>query len=240
MTTVIVEVEQFVQQTLELSADSFHHLFRVRRLRAGDVLRVVDGRGQARQGQVARIERHAASLELGEPVPTNEAGLSLELLVAAPRPQRAAWLVEKVTEIGVMAVRFFRSRRSPRTYGPATLNRLVRSARAAVEQSDRSRVPEVTGVHDWPDLSSLVGRGDICFVLDPTARQSSFNLPIGTGTGTVRLLVGPEGGWDQSEIEAFESLACRFVSLGPRILRVETAALVGAAALLVTPSVDTL
>jgi 16S rRNA (uracil1498-N3)-methyltransferase len=238
MTTVIVEVEQFEQQTLELSADSFHHLFRVRRLRAGDVLRVVDGRGHARQGQVARIGRHAASLELGEPVPTNEAGLSLELLVAAPRPQRAAWLVEKVTEIGVMAVRFFRSRRSPRTYGTATLNRLVRSARAAVEQSDRSRVPEVTGVHDWPDLSSLVGGSDMCFVLDPTARQSSFDLPI--GTGTVRLLVGPEGGWDRSEIEAFEHLACRFVSLGPRILRVETAALVGAAALLVTPSVDTL
>ena len=86
--------------------------------------------------------------------------------------------------------------------------------------------------------SVVVGGSDMCFVLDPTARQSSFDLPI--GTGTVRLLVGPEGGWDRSEIEAFEHLACRFVSLGPRILRVETAALVGAAALLVTPSVDTL
>ena len=142
MTTVIVDAEKFGAEAIELSSDSFHHLFRVRRLKVRDALRVVDGRGRARRGEVSVIERHSARLLLGKALPSNEPDLALELLVAAPRPQRAAWLVEKATELGVVAVRFLRSKRSPRTYGVSTVNRLKRSARAAVEQCDRSLVPE--------------------------------------------------------------------------------------------------
>jgi 16S rRNA (uracil1498-N3)-methyltransferase len=238
MTTVIVTPERWLDETLDLSADSFHHLFRVRRLRRGDFLRVVDGHGRARQGQVAAVERHSARLSLGESVPTNEAEISVELLVAAPRPQRAAWLVEKATEVGVVAVRFLHSMRSPRSYGTATVKRLVRTARAAVEQSDRSLVPEVTAGHEWQDLPSLLAPHGCSLVLQPDGPTMAIEVP--SSCRSVGLLVGPEGGWDESELTVFESLACRPVSLGPRILRVETAAVVGASLLLVTPSVDTI
>jgi len=237
VTTVIVTPERWGEETLELSADSFHHLFRVRRLRTGDVLRVVDGHGRARQGRVTVVERHSARLSLGDPVPTNEAGISVELIVAAPRPQRAAWLVEKATEIGVVAVRFMRSMRSPRNYGAATVRRLGRTARAAVEQSGRSLVPEVTAGHEWGDVATLVAPHEHCLVLQPGVRRSALEVP--SDNRSVGILVGPEGGWDEAEIEVFESLDCQTVSLGRRILRVETAAVVGASLLLVTPSVDT-
>ncbi len=238
MTTVIVTPEDWEAETLDLSSDSFHHLFRVRRLGTGDALRVVDGHGRARQGRVAKVERHSARLLLGEPVPTNEAQISVELLVAAPRPQRAAWLVEKATEIGVVAVRFLRSMRSPRSYGAATVKRLVRTARAAVEQCDRSVVPEVTAGHEWADVSALVAPHESCFVLQPGAPRPALEERI--AGRSVGLLVGPEGGWDESELEMFESLGCRSVGLGRRILRVETAAVVGASLFLVDCSVDTL
>ena len=237
MTTVIVDAEKFGADAIELSADSFHHLFRVRRLRVNDALRVVDGEGRARLGEVSTIERHSARLSLGNALPSNEPDLALELLVAAPRPQRASWLVEKATELGVVAVRFLQSKRSPRTYGASTLNRLKRSARAAVEQCDRSLVPEVSAMHEWEAVPQLIRALDCCWVLDPAAAGQGLTRP--TEARSVGLLVGPEGGWDETELRLFESLSCQASRLGPRILRVETAALAGASALLVTSSVDT-
>jgi 16S rRNA (uracil1498-N3)-methyltransferase len=99
-------------------------------------------------------------------------------------------------------------------------------------------VPEVSATHEWDDLESLVAGLDCCFVLDPAAVRRGLTLP--PGTSSVGILIGPEGGWEESEMRVFESLGYTAVTLGERILRVETAAVVGAAALLVTPSVDTL
>ncbi|MDH3255060.1 MAG: 16S rRNA (uracil(1498)-N(3))-methyltransferase [Acidobacteriota bacterium] len=238
MTTVIVTPEQWKRQTLELTAESYHHLFRVRRLRVGDRLRIVDGRGRARTAKVEQIERHVARLALGDTQRANEPGTRVELLVAAPRPQRAGWLVEKATEVGVGAVRFFNSARSPRRYGASTLERLTRMARSAVEQCERALVPEVTAVHEWREIAELLGRLGECRVLDQAATTTSMALP--SDVTSVGILVGPEGGWESAELQTLETLACRAVSLGERVLRVETAALVAAAAVLVTPSVDTL
>ena len=237
MTTVIVDGSRFELSRIELTADAFHHLFRVRRLRVGDRLRVVDGLGRAREGCVDEIERHCARLALGDSIASNEPALWLELLVAAPRPGRAAWLVEKATEVGVAAIRFVGSSRSPRTYGAATIERLTRSARAAVEQCDRSRVPEVTGVHKWQEIAGLVGALEESWVLDTSAPLRSFSVPRSHVSRS--LLIGPEGGWEPGELEELSAMGCERVGLGRRILRVETAAVVAAAAFLVTSSVDT-
>ena len=106
-----------------------------------------------------------------------------------------------------------------------------------MEQSDRSLVPEITAGHEWADVSALVAPHGSCFVLQPGAPRSTLEEHI--ASRSVGLLVGPEGGWDESELEIFESLGCQSVGLGRRILRVETAAVVGASLLLVNCSVDT-
>lgn len=237
MATLVVDEASWEQEVIELSSEDFHHLFRVRRLRTGDRLRVVDGCGRARSARVKRVERHSAVLSLGDVVPDNEPRISVDLLVAAPRPQRASWLVEKATEIGVSAIRFVNTDRGPRTYGSSTLARFRRVARSAVEQSGRATVPEITAGHSWSDVENLLAALDRSWVLDPRRRRERLDLD--ESWRKVGFLIGPEGGWEDSELEYLEKSGCVAAALGDRVLRVETAAIVAAAAVLVTPSVDT-
>ncbi len=167
-------------------------------MEAGAELRVVDGRGRARWGKVTRVDRTTAAVSLGDPAPDNEPSLRLALLVPTCRPEAAAWLVEKGTEVGVSAVHFLNMARAPRDFGTGTLDRLRRVAAAAVEQCHRSRLPEITGPHAWKETGRLAGAGPRWFLdteADSPPPQGGHAGPPLQPAGTAgALLVGPEGG----------------------------------------------
>ncbi len=227
MITLLVSAQELLGDNLEVSGLPYRHLFRARRLASGERLRLTDGRGQARWARVVRVGGQTARLRLGDAAPDNEPALRVTLLVAAPKPQRAAWLVEKGTEVGVAAVRLVRSRRAQRQYGPGTLERLRRVAAAAVEQCHRSVVPEITGRHDWEELEELLESIDERWMLDPEGKEHLVARGV-----SAALLVGPEGGWGDDERQELLARGCRAADLGARTLRVETAAVVGCARLL--------
>jgi 16S rRNA (uracil1498-N3)-methyltransferase len=227
-TSLLLSPEELDRDELEIGGDRYRHLFRARRQRVGDRIRVVDGQGRARWARVARVDRKVACLELVEDAPGNEPEIWLELFVVPPKPQRLTWLVEKSTEVGVSAIRLIHSTRGPRSYGAGTLDRLRRVASAAVVQSHRSLVPEISGVHDWQELAALTSKAEFSWTLDPSAERS----PETQVAGPASLLVGPEGGWDEQERKDMEAIGCLALALGPRILRTETAAVVGSALLL--------
>ena len=227
MITHLTSAQNLGVEEVVVEGNAYRHLFRARRLAVGAALRVVDGQGRARWAEVARVERRRAVLALGDDAPANEPAYRLELLAAALRPERASWLVEKATEIGVTAVRFLASERAPRRYGEGSLERWRRVASSAVEQCHRARRPEVTGVHAWEELPELTAGLDELWVLDPAG--GTWAAPQ-AARGAV--LVGPEGGWTVAEREELERLGAQPVTLGARVLRVETAALVAACRLL--------
>lgn len=227
-TSLLLTPEELGLPEVKIEGDRYRHLFRARRQKAGDRMRVVDGQGHARWARVIRVDRRAGYLELADEAPQNEPELWLELFVVPPKPQRLTWLVEKSTEIGVSAIRLIHSRRGPRSYGPGTLERLRRVASAAVMQSQRSLVPEISGVHDWQDLSALTSEMETRWALDPDATETES---IETSNSAC-LLVGPEGGWEEAERRDMVGMGCRSLALGPRILRTETAAVVGSTLLL--------
>jgi len=234
VTTVLIAPELLAGDEAPVEGDAYRHLFRARRLAVGDRLRVVDGAGAARWAEVAAVDRRSGRLRLLEPAPSGEPGYRLDLLVPAPKKERAAWLVEKATELGVVAVRFVATERGPRSVGSGTRERLLRVAAAAVEQCGRSRVPEVSGVHPWGELPELLAGRSGRWVLDtgaPTDADSGGWTDERGAAGAV--LVGPEGGWSEAEREELRGLGCQAVGLGERVLRVETAAVVAAAAVLV-------
>ena len=215
---------------LRVEGEPYKHLFRARRLGVGDRLRVVDGRGEARWAEVARIDRSVAALTLGDPAPANEPALRLDLLVPTFRPERASWMVEKVTELGVRGIRFLHTERAPRHFGEGTLDRLRRVAAAALEQCHGARLPEISGPHEWRELAVLTEGAGARWVLDPEAEVGSDSDRVTTAA----LLVGPEGGWSPREQAELRFSGWRPVGLGPRVLRIETAAVVGAAAVLLS------
>ena len=233
MFTLLVDAASFAAPELRVEGDAYRHLFRARRVAAGEELRVVDGLGRARWGRVARVDRTSASIVLGEPAAAREPAFRLELLVPTCRPERASWLVEKATEVGVFAVRFLSTARAPRDLGSGTLVRLRRVAAAAVEQCHRSRLPEVSGPHAWSEIGRLTADTGWRWFLDPEAGGGSFDAgPSLQGA----LLVGPEGGLAPEERRELLASGWVAVALGERVLRLETASLVGAALILLSPS----
>ena len=226
MITLVTEELDSGEVTVE--GEAYRHLFRARRVPVGADVRVVDGRGHARWGKVARVDRSSARVALGEPAPTHEPSYRLDLLVPTFRPERASWLVEKATEIGVSAIRFLNSERAPRTFGDGTIERMRRVAVAAVEQCHRSLVPEITGPDAWEEINRLAAGAEGRWFLDPRGAEGGWGPRGSSGA----LLIGPEGGWAPEEREQVLAEGWRPVGLGPRILRIESAGLVGAAMLL--------
>lgn len=216
-----------------VEGDAYRHLFRARRLAVGDRVRAVDGAGRARWAEVRSVDRRAGVLGLLDEAPTREPRFRLELVVATPKRDRASWLVEKATEAGVVAVRLVASERSPREPGRGTLERLRRVAAAAVEQCGRSRVPDVTGVHDWDEVPGLLDGLTDRWVLHTEPEEGPRPEALWARTGeSGAVAIGPEGGWTEAEARELGELGCRRVWLGERVLRVETAAVVAAARVL--------
>jgi 16S rRNA (uracil1498-N3)-methyltransferase len=251
--TILVAPASFDGPEVRIDGETYRHLFRARRVAVGEEVRIVDGRGRARWGRVARVERTSASLALGEPAPDREPAVRLDLLVPTCRPERAAWLVEKATEIGVSAVRFLNTARAPRDLGGGTLDRLRRVAAAAVEQCHRSRLPDITGPHAWSEVGRLGGVGcrwfldpDVGAALGGRPGEDSVEVRLGEqgdhlgpplqSFAAAALLVGPEGGLTPEERSGLLAGGWDPVGLGERILRLETAAVVGAALILLSAS----
>ncbi len=226
--TITLVAEELDSGEVTVEGEAYRHLFRARRVPVGADVRVVDGQGHARWGKVARVDRSSARIALGEPAPTHEPSFRLELLVPTFRPERASWLVEKATEVGVSAIRFLNSERAPRTFGDGTIERMRRVAVAAVEQCHRSLVPEITGPDAWEEIGRLAVGAEGRWFLDPQGAIGGWG-PVGASGA---LLIGPEGGWAPEEREQVLAEGWHPVGLGPRILRIESAALVGAAMLL--------
>jgi 16S rRNA (uracil1498-N3)-methyltransferase len=240
VTTLVVTPIEFDGTEVEIHGDAYHHLFRVKRLRAGESVRVVDGEGRARGGVVARVDRAHGVVAFGAALPSLEPALAVELLVAPPRAERAAWLVEKATELGVTAIRWIASARAARddsAWSHAQLARLRRVAIAAVEQCGRAVVPEITGGRELQE----------CFEQLDLAPRPIVVLDAGGATGPppaapggeppgLTIVVGPEGGWTDDELALFARAGAPRWSLGERVLRVETAAIAAAGIVLAAGS----
>jgi len=233
-TTLLVEPATFDGTEVRVEGDAYRHLFRARRLAVGDRIRVVDGAGRARWSEVLRIDRSTAILALGEPAPANDPRRQVDLLVPTLRPERASWLVEKATEIGVSAIRFLHTERAPRDFGSGTLHRLGRVSAAALEQCHGARLPALSGPHAWSELAALTAGAAEHWVLDTvldTAAETDDSAQS-RSAAPAALLIGPEGGWSDRERGELRATGWQAVGLGCRVLRAETAAVVGAARLL--------
>lgn len=187
---------------------SDHHLRRVLRVRAGELVTVTDGRGRWRACRAG-----AAGLEPdGDVIHVDATGALVTLAVAVPKGDRAEWLVQKCTEIGADRLVLLHAEHSVVRWSADRVERhLERLRRVMVEaalQSRRVWLPELAG--PLPATEVLPG----VVAAEPGGR------PLTPADFTVA--VGPEGGWSPAEVAAAEST----VSLGPTVLRVETAAVV--------------
>ncbi|MBI3449397.1 MAG: 16S rRNA (uracil(1498)-N(3))-methyltransferase [Acidobacteria bacterium] len=213
-----------------IRGDELHHLRRVLRLRVGDEVSVFDGRGRGSVGRIRTLGDTGAAVALERPEdPAVEPAARVILAQAIPHGDRMDLIVEKAVEIGVAAILPVIAERGtvrPPSGGWPRLTRWRRIAVAAAKQSGRLVVPAIADPAPFarvaaPDAASRAAR--IIFITAPAAREVVDILSPGVPPETV-ILIGPEGGW--SEAEGAEATAAGWASatLGPRILRADTAA----------------
>jgi 16S rRNA (uracil1498-N3)-methyltransferase len=217
-----------LDDTYVVDGDDAHHLLRVRRVRAGEVITGADGHGRWRVYEVAaategRLELRAASALVHEP--RLEPGLSVAC--ALTKGERPELVVQKLTELGVDAVILVRAARSVVRWDDrresAAMGRLRRVAREAGAQCRRARLPIVDGL---VGVDELVGRPGL--LLADVGGAPADRLPS-PPAGAWLVAVGPEGGFAPDELDAFGAVPR--LAVGPHVLRAETAAIAAAAAL---------
>lgn len=209
-----------------LQGEERHHL-RVRRLRPGARVELFDDLGRCFEAVVNGVTDEQVELTVSErDTRERESALDLTLAIAVLKADKIDLVVEKATELGVARIVVFSCRRALGGSGRARLERWRRIVLSAAKQCGRSLVPDIEGPEP---LSRVVARtADLKLVCWEDAGAAG-GLPPGGGASSVLLAVGPEGGFTIDEIAELQRAGFHPVSLGPRILRGETAAIAATA-----------
>jgi 16S rRNA (uracil1498-N3)-methyltransferase len=213
-----------------LAGDEARHLVRVLRATVGDRVRVFDGSGAEWPARVAAVGRDEVALDCDPPLPPQaEAGPGrLTLGVALPKGERQKWLVEKLTELGVARLVPLDTDRGVAEATPAARERLGRGVIEACKQCGRNRLMEIGAPRTVAAAIAAMPGGSRVVIADPGGAPLD---PVGLAAGATNVLalVGPEGGFTAAELAAAEAAGAVRASLGPHVLRIETAAIALAA-----------
>lgn len=213
---------------LRLAGAEAHHLLRVLRIGVGQSVVLFDGSGREAPADVTAVAENAVELAVHEPrAACTEPAVELVLAVAVPKGDRFGWLVEKATELGVRRLVPLVTERSIVIPGPGKLEKMRRTIVEASKQCGRTRLMELAEPVDWPAFVASEFAAGPAWVAHPAGVSIDFGAA--PATGRVLAAVGPEGGFTEPEMELAARHGATLASLGPRILRIETAALALAA-----------
>ncbi|GGD71607.1 16S rRNA (uracil(1498)-N(3))-methyltransferase [Paenibacillus nasutitermitis] len=235
-----------------LTGDDAHHILRVMRMGPGDEFMVSDGISREAKAVIRKAEPGRVEAEVEEWLPMNgEPSWSITVAQSLPKGDKMEWVIQKGTEIGAAAFIPFQSQRMIVQYDDKKeakrIERWSKIAKEAAEQAHRSRIPDVKPVLPWRQLLKEIGQYDLalfCYEKEGGAAGTGLRAAIGSyydskgltdrlaSRISVLLIVGPEGGFTPREAEEAEAEGAVIVGLGRRILRTETAAMVGLACLM--------
>ena len=223
-----------VGATIALPEAVAHHVHVVR-LQPGDELCLFDGNGGQYRALLASVEKRRASATIvGHDPREVELPYQVTLAQALPEGTKMDWIIEKAVELGVSAIQ-------PLAAGRCVVRLSAERAGkkqdhwqavivAASEQSGRNRLAKLG---ELTDFERWIGGADMsrCILLTPRATQSLAEWTRATPPQAVSLMIGPEGGYTQQEEDAAVARGAIALSMGPRILRTETAGLAALAAI---------
>ncbi len=218
----------FQAETVSLDPEETRHLARVLRLGVGDRVEVCDGRGRNVEAQVTELDPKGAKLQvIRELAIWGESPLHLVLGIGLAKGEALDGVVRQATEMGVQRLVPFVSERSERVSPERARRRLERwqrLAREIIKSCQRSLLPEISPVQEFAEV--LQAPEEVRLIFWEEERGGGLQAGLaGVRPRAVRVLIGPEGGFAAAEVEQALAAGFRVASLGPRRLKVETAAL---------------
>lgn len=222
---------------IELPAPAAQHLAKVLRARSGDEIVLFAGDGCEFAAAIESVRGSRVTAAVGEARHIDrESPLAVTLIQCIARADRMDVIVQKATELGVARIVPVISRRSvvrlDASQATSKADHWRGIAIAACEQCGRNRLPVIEAPRPLLRHLGDMPPGGARLILEPPAAGSGAPVEIAAAVGiraTVELAVGPEGGFEAEELEAFRISGFTSVALGPRVLRTETAAIAGIA-----------
>ena len=234
MTRLFCDFPLAIGENIELPKDAARHIM-VLRLSAGDTLTLFNGLGGEYQARITRIDRQRVTTEIVSHS-SREAELPYRITLAQgiPEATKMDWIIEKSVELGVSDIIPLAAQRSVvrlnNDRAEKRLSRWQAIAISAAQQCGRNRLPHI---------ASPVGTGEYLrqttpsprILFSPRATETLSEWARHQKPQNITLLIGPEGGFSPEEENIAEQQGVTFLSMGPRILRTETAGLAAVAAI---------
>lgn len=217
--------------TIQLSAEAHRHVVNVLRLREGDRLIVFNAQGKEFNAHIDKIEKKQTAITIEQQQENNTTSLlHIELGISLIKNDKLDFAIQKAVELGVACITPLAADRSTiKLDSKREIKRQVHwqgIIQNACEQSGRNILPELNSlqtISNWLDSSTTPG-----IIFEPRATLSLDKLK---SSDKIRIVIGPEGGFNKQELERITRHGFNQVKLGPRILRAETAAITAIAAL---------
>ena len=212
-----------------LTGEQAAHLARVLRAQPGQVYDIV-ANGFLHRAEITAVTDSEVAFILHEELEA-DAALPIHLLLAVFKFDHFEWAIEKATELGVAHITPILARRTEKHLALAAPKRADRWRRIALESSKQSRRTDIPDIADPSPLAAALAAetAPLRILLSETEQSltlaAALNLQPATGNLQLSLAIGPEGGWTPEEMSLFTTHAWIPVTLGPRILRAETAAI---------------
>ncbi len=211
-----------------LTGDHARHLAQVLRAQLGQEFDISTG-AEVRRGKVISVHPGRVEFELGN-ILNQSTNAEITVAISIFKFDRIEWAVEKCTELGVtriVPVIAGRTEKHLSTAAAKRVERWRRIAQQAAEQSRRTSVPEIAEPITFKELFAVTGETKI--VLSEVEREVMLKDAVPHNVSSVLLAFGPEGGWREQELATFREAGWASASLGPTVLRAETAVIAAVA-----------
>lgn len=217
------------QQQVTIEGADAHHLARVLRAKPGDRITVTDGQGNLYAVELTTVTPETVRGAVRQAGPDHtEPAVKITLFQSILKGEKMDWVLQKGTEIGITAFVPFLSARTIARPAPHQFvkkqERWQKIVAAAAKQSGRGLIPTVHPVTVWPEIPlKLAGQFTLVAWEGETTCSLRQALSVRPGLAAAQVVIGPEGGFTPDEVAALVHHGAVAVSLGPRILRAETA-----------------
>lgn len=231
------------REPIQVGREQARYLSRVLRLSAGDPVQVFDGQGGRYQARIAQIDAGTCQLRVEQVMPRSPASrLSLTLAQCLSSADKMDWTIEKAVELGVSSIVPLFSERSlirlDADRGQRKLQHWQAIVEAACMQSGQDRLPTLYAPRTIAQWLATEPPAGLRLALSPSAETTLVRAvedagldAAGTHAQAITLLVGPESGLTETELERLIDAGFEAVRLGPRVLRTETAGLAALSAI---------
>jgi len=225
--------ENIAGNQVKLGAEEARHVIRVLRHKVGDRIQVVDGEGNEYRCVITKIGRGELRAEvMSQTRRARETVAEVTLAASITKGAKMDAMVEMATELGVSQIVPLVTMRTIARLTPARLRRFRHLTVSALKSSTRTMLPRIKPVQEFEQFLKESSYFDLRLLAYEEERRTRLREVLVASPRRVALVIGPEGGFSETEVAAAQAHGFRTFSLGPRRLRAETACIAGVALLL--------